>query len=162
MLRSSVSVRKPHLKYCIYPHHSAIVIFHQQNGQNDGRAQQFSSRQVAAPAEAGFILTRHWSDTPRGIEVRYWLATDNGPRHVSVPLQQAVGFVPHRELAESRPFINNIPGATLTAPQLKDFHQDDVSAVYCRQYRQLQQLEKQLGEQHLHLYEADIRPASAI
>ena len=93
----------------------------------------FPSRQVAAPAEAGFILTRHWSDTPRGIEVRYWLATDNGPRHVSVPLQQAVGFVPHRELAESRPFINNIPGATLTAPPLKDFHQDDVSAVYCRQ-----------------------------
>ena len=42
VLRSSVSVRKPHLKYCIYPHHSAIVIFHQQNGQNDGRAQQFS------------------------------------------------------------------------------------------------------------------------
>jgi len=118
----------------------------------------FPSRQVAAPAEAGFILTRHWSDTPRGIEVRYWLATDSGPRHVSVPLQQAVGFVPHRELAESRPFINNIPGTTLTARPLKDFHQDDISAVYCRQYRQLQQLEKQLGEQHLHLYEADIRP----
>lgn len=31
--KSSVSARKPHLKYCIYPHHSAIVIFSQRNGQ---------------------------------------------------------------------------------------------------------------------------------
>ncbi|WP_413494498.1 DNA polymerase II [Morganella psychrotolerans] len=117
-----------------------------------------SSRQVATPAEAGFILTRHWSDTPRGIEVSYWLATDNGPRYVSVPVQQAVGFVPHRELAESRPFIDNTQGATLTELPLRDFQRDAVSAVYCRQYRKLQQLEKQLGEMNLHLYEADIRP----
>ncbi|MHA0460524.1 class II aldolase/adducin family protein, partial [Escherichia coli] len=30
-------------------------------------------------AQAGFILTRHWRDTPQGTEVSFWLATDNGP-----------------------------------------------------------------------------------
>ncbi|MBA5859142.1 hypothetical protein, partial [Morganella morganii] len=58
----------------------------------------FPSRQVAAPAEAGCILTRHCSDPPRGIDVRYLLATDNRPLHGFVPLHQAVGFVRHREL----------------------------------------------------------------
>ncbi len=43
--------------------------------------------------EQGFILTRHWSDTPQGIAVSYWLATENGPRKVTVAKQYAIGFV---------------------------------------------------------------------
>ena len=30
----------------------------------------------------GFVLTRHWRDTASGIEVDFWLATDDGPQHV--------------------------------------------------------------------------------
>ncbi|WP_336886716.1 hypothetical protein, partial [Pseudomonas carnis] len=30
--------------------------------------------------QQGFVLTRHWRDTPTGTEVSFWLATDQGPR----------------------------------------------------------------------------------
>ncbi|WP_431768705.1 hypothetical protein, partial [Serratia marcescens] len=30
--------------------------------------------------QQGFLLTRHWRDTPAGTEVEFWLATDAGPR----------------------------------------------------------------------------------
>ena len=37
---------------------------------------------------AGFLLTRHWRDTPQGTELSFWLATDDGP--LLVTLNQAV------------------------------------------------------------------------
>ncbi len=39
-------------------------------------------------AQAGFLLTRHWRDTPSGTEVEFWLATDNGPLQVTLPLSK--------------------------------------------------------------------------
>ncbi|HHW2923158.1 DNA polymerase II, partial [Pseudomonas aeruginosa] len=46
----------------------------------------------------GFVLTRHWRDTPAGTEVAFWLATEQGPRQVRLPPQPSVAFV----LAEQR------------------------------------------------------------
>ncbi|MFL6607361.1 MAG: hypothetical protein ACJ8HF_03910, partial [Pseudomonas sp.] len=37
--------------------------------------------------QQGFVLTRHWRDTPAGTEVEFWLATDAGPRRVRLPVQ---------------------------------------------------------------------------
>lgn len=50
----------------------------------------------------GFVLTRHWRDTPAGTEVEFWLATDAGPRRVRLPHQPSVAFIPaeQREAAE--------------------------------------------------------------
>ncbi len=39
----------------------------------------------------GFVLTRHWRDTPAGTEVAFWLATEQGPRQVRLPPQPSVG-----------------------------------------------------------------------
>lgn len=41
----------------------------------------------------GFVLTRHWRDTPAGTEVAFWLATEQGPRQVRLPPQPSVAFV---------------------------------------------------------------------
>ncbi|WP_238569305.1 hypothetical protein, partial [Pseudomonas aeruginosa] len=38
----------------------------------------------------GFVLTRHWRDTPAGTEVAFWLATEQGPRQVRLPPQPSV------------------------------------------------------------------------
>ena len=38
-------------------------------------------------ARAGFLLTRHWRDTPNGTEIVLWLATDSGPQRVVLPPQ---------------------------------------------------------------------------
>lgn len=52
--------------------------------------------------QQGFVLTRHWRDTPAGTEVSFWLATDQGPRHIRLPVQPSVMFIPaaHRKPAE--------------------------------------------------------------
>lgn len=52
--------------------------------------------------QQGFVLTRHWRDTPAGTEVEFWLATDAGPRRVRLPHQPSVAFIPaeQREAAE--------------------------------------------------------------
>ena len=41
----------------------------------------------------GFVLTRHWRDTPNGTEVEFWLATDSGPRRIRLPPQPSVAFI---------------------------------------------------------------------
>ncbi|MCR8922278.1 hypothetical protein NO559_05810 [Dasania sp. GY-MA-18] len=40
----------------------------------------------------GFILSRHWRDTRQGIELSFWLATAQGPKHISFSGQEAVFF----------------------------------------------------------------------
>lgn len=42
---------------------------------------------------AGFLLTRHWRDTPQGTELTFWLATDDGPLEVTLPPQESVAFI---------------------------------------------------------------------
>lgn len=108
--------------------------------------------------EQGFILTRHWSDTPKGIVVSYWLATDHGPHKVTVPMQRAIGFVARQYETVLRSLVNKNPDIEIRPLELKDFERQPVFGVYCKQYRQLVQLEQQLKEHHIRLYEADIRP----
>lgn len=108
--------------------------------------------------EQGFILTRHWSDTPNGVVVSYWLATENGPRKISVAQQYAVGFVARQHEAILRQCVKHQPDIAIRPLPLKDFEHQPVFGVYCKQYRQLIQLEQQLKTHQVRLYEADIRP----
>ncbi|CAK9886071.1 MAG: DNA polymerase II [Candidatus Erwinia impunctatus] len=109
-------------------------------------------------ARAGFILTRHWRDTPDGVEISLWLATDLGARHVILPLQEAVAFIPQSFRTQTMQLLQNERHCRLSDLPLKDFHQRPVFALYCQQYRQLQRLEKRLTEHRIPVYEADIRP----
>lgn len=109
-------------------------------------------------ARQGFILTRHWRDTPSGIEIDYWLATDSGPQRVRLPLQQAVAFVPAMYNARVTALLSNERGWSLRPLAMQDFSCRPVEGLYCRQYRQIQRIEKILTESEISLYEADIRP----
>jgi len=108
--------------------------------------------------QQGFVLTRHWRDTAAGTEVDFWLATDAGPRHLRLPPQTSVAFIPaeQRELAEA--VLSGENGVALRALQLHDFSHRPVLGLYCRQYRQLLALEKRLRERGVDVYEADVRP----
>ncbi|GIZ13865.1 DNA polymerase II [Pseudomonas sp. NCCP-436] len=105
--------------------------------------------------QQGFVLSRHWRDTPDGIEVAFWLATDAGPRQVRLPYQEAVAFIPAKQRAQAEPLLQ---GGELRELALRDFHHRPVLGLYCRQYRQLLQLEKKLRQVGIDVYEADIRP----
>lgn len=50
---------------------------------------------------AGFLLTRHWRDTPQGSELSFWLAADDGPLQVTLPPQESVAFIPEAQQAQA-------------------------------------------------------------
>ncbi len=108
--------------------------------------------------QQGFLLTRHWRDTPAGTEVEFWLATDAGPRQLRLPPQTSVAFIPaeHRQRAEL--LLREERQVELKPLALTDFHHRPMLGLYCRQHRQLIKQEKLLREGGVTLYEADIRP----
>ncbi|VVE52004.1 DNA polymerase II [Pandoraea pneumonica] len=109
----------------------------------------------------GFLLTRHWRDTPAGTEVEFWLATDDGPQRVRLPVQTNVVFVPAEQRARVEALLRN-EGASaqyeLRELALTDFHRRPVLGVYCRHQRPLLKLEPLLRGAGIDVYEADIRP----
>ena len=108
--------------------------------------------------QQGFVLTRHWRDTPTGTQVEFWLATDNGPRHVRLPPQPSVAFIPvaHHQRAEA--LLRGERGVELRPLELLDFHHRPILGLYCQQHRQLMNIEKLLRKGGVDVYEADIRP----
>lgn len=108
--------------------------------------------------QQGFVLSRHWRDTPQGTEVAFWLATDAGPIQVRLPVQPSVAFIPAEQRAWAEPLLAGEQGAELRELALRDFRQRPVLGLYCQQYRQLLQLEKKLRQAGVDVYEADIRP----
>lgn len=111
-----------------------------------------------AQAQEGFLLTRHWRDTPQGTEIEFWLATDNGPLQVTLPPQESVAFIPEAHVEKVKQLLRGENGWRITPLELKDFHRQPVYGLYCRAHRQLMRYEKLLREAGVTLYEADIRP----
>jgi len=108
--------------------------------------------------QQGFLLTRHWRDTPAGTQVEFWLATDNGPRLLRLPLQTSVAFIPAVQREQAQALLANERGVELRPLGLKDFHLRPVLGLYCQQHRTLMDLDKQLRRAGLDAYEADVRP----
>ncbi|PWB32421.1 DNA polymerase II [Pseudomonas sp. SDI] len=108
--------------------------------------------------QQGFVLTRHWRDTPGGTHVEFWLATDQGPRQVRLPLQTSVAFIPAEQRERAEALLRNEREVELRPLALRDFAQRPVLGLYCRQHRQLIQLDKRLRGGGIDVLEADIRP----
>ena len=105
-----------------------------------------------AQAQEGFLLTRHWRDTPQGTEVEFWLATDNGPLQVTLPPQESVAFIPEAHVEKVKQLLRGENGWRITPLELKDFHRQPVYGLYCRAHRQLMRYEKLLREAGVTLY----------
>ncbi|KEY57608.1 DNA polymerase II [Serratia sp. DD3] len=112
---------------------------------------------MTAPQQ-GFVLTRHWRDTPAGTEVEFWLATDHGPQRLRLPTQTSVAFFPAEQRQQAELLLREERHIELKPLQLLDFHHRPVIGLYCRHYRQLLKLEKRLKEAGVQVFEADIRP----
>ncbi|MFZ5957369.1 DNA polymerase II [Pseudomonas knackmussii] len=109
-------------------------------------------------AQQGFVLTRHWRDTPAGTEVEFWLATDAGPRRLRLPIQTSVAFIPAEQRARAEHQLKNETGVELRPLGLRDFEQRPVLGLYCQQHRQLMDLDKRLRSAGIEVLEADVRP----
>lgn len=106
----------------------------------------------------GFVLTRHWRDTPAGTEVEFWLATDAGPRRVRLPHQPSVAFIPAEQRALAERLLHDEKNVELRPLALQDFEHRPVLGLYCQQHGQLMRLETALNRNGVDVYEADVRP----
>jgi DNA polymerase-2 len=106
----------------------------------------------------GFVLTRHWRDTPAGTEVEFWLATDAGPRRVRLPHQPSVAFIPAEKRAAAERLLHDEKNVELRPLALQDFEHRPVLGLYCQQHGQLMRLETALNRNGVDVYEADVRP----
>jgi DNA polymerase-2 len=109
-------------------------------------------------SQQGFILTRHWRDTPNGTEIEFWLATDDGPRKIRLAAQTSVAFAEARDRAAIEALLDTSGGIELRGLKLKTFEQEPVIGVYATRYKQLTALERTLRDHGIKMYEADIRP----
>ncbi len=108
--------------------------------------------------QQGFVLTRHWRDTPEGTEVEFWLATDSGPRQVRLPAQTSVAFIPAAQRERAETLLRGEKDVELRPLALCDFQHRPVLGLYCKQHRQLMRLDKALRKAGVDVLEADIRP----
>jgi len=108
--------------------------------------------------QQGFILTRHWRDTPAGTEVEFWLATDDGTRRLRLPWQSSTAFVPAAQREQAEALLRGERDVELRPLSLLDFQRRPVLGLYCNQHRQLIRIERTLRDAGVDVYEADIRP----
>lgn len=108
--------------------------------------------------QQGFVLTRHWRDTPAGTEVSFWLATDHGPRLIRLPVQTSVMFIPEAHRKPLDWLLKGERDIELRPLQLCDFHHRPVLGLYTRQHRQAMDVEKRLRAAGVDVYEGDVRP----
>ncbi|MFC6478349.1 DNA polymerase II [Pseudomonas asuensis] len=106
----------------------------------------------------GFVLTRHWRDTPAGTEIAFWLATDAGPIKVALSCQSSIAFIPAEQHDQATALIRGEPGIELRPLDLCDFRHRPVLGLYCTTYRQLLSLTEKFRAAGVEVYEADIRP----
>ncbi|MCF4998887.1 DNA polymerase II [Pseudomonas syringae] len=108
--------------------------------------------------QQGFVLTRHWRDTPAGTEVEFWLATDAGPRRVRLPHQPSVAFIPAEQREQAERLLHDEKNVELRPLELADFEHRPVLGLYCQQHGQLMRLETALNRAGVEVFEADVRP----
>jgi len=108
--------------------------------------------------QRGFVLTRHWRDTPAGTEVEFWLATDAGPRRVRLPHQPSVAFIPAEQREAAERLLHDEKNVELRPLALQDFEHRPVLGLYCQQHGQLMRLETAFNRNGVDVFEADVRP----
>ena len=106
----------------------------------------------------GFVLTRHWRDTPSGTHVEFWLATDQGPQVVRLPYQVSIAFIPATQRVQAEALLVNERNVELRDLALCDFQSRPVMGLYCQQHGQLIDIAQRLRRAGVEVFEADIRP----
>nr|WP_314644381.1 DNA polymerase II [uncultured Pseudomonas sp.] len=108
--------------------------------------------------QQGFVLTRHWRDTPAGTQVEFWLATDAGPQRIRLPHQPSVAFIPAARREQAEAVLRGEKNVELKPLALQDFEHRPVLGLYCQQHGQLMRLETALRKAGVEMFEADVRP----
>lgn len=97
----------------------------------------------------GYLLTRSWRDTPRGVQLTFWGATEAGPVRLVIEEQEPVCFIDRTQS------LTLPAGARREPRKLRLLGGGPVDVLYFRQQRDLQALRKS----GVLLAESDVKPA---
>jgi DNA polymerase-2 len=106
----------------------------------------------------GFLLTRQWRDTPEGISLEFWWATDQGAVCTQITQQESVFFVKRKDAVKIQKIISAFSSARMAEVALKNFKNHPVNAIYCKQQRTSRELQIALESESIAFWEADIKP----
>lgn len=112
----------------------------------------------AAQSGSGVLLTRQWRDTAQGIQLVFWLATENGSRQLVINAERAVCFVPQVFDDQIKKSLKDISGSECRALPMQDFLGRPVSACYFSRREDLRKTVEQWRAQGIDVYEDDILP----
>ncbi len=107
---------------------------------------------------AGFLLTRHWRDTPQGTELSFWLATDDGPLQVTLPPQESVAFIPEAQRAQAERLLQGGERAPLRPAGPERFPPSADCWPLLPRPSPVDASGEDAPRQRRHRYEGDIRP----
>lgn len=114
---------------------------------------------MTAQTLEGFLLTRHWRDTPAGIELEFWFTTAQGPLRVLVHGERSVFFLAESELPAARELLRGRADVEIKPVSLRNFSMQPVAGLYFRQQRQAREVADRLRAAGFDPLEADINPA---
>lgn len=106
----------------------------------------------------GFLLTRAWRDTPRGLELDFWWATASGPVRTRHTQQEAIFFIPAKKSAEAETILRDLSGWRSRLLPMKTREGKPVAALYFQRLSLAREAEKRLTSHTIPCWEADIRP----
>ena len=106
----------------------------------------------------GFLLTRQWRDSPSGIVLDLWFATEQGPQWVQVNGQESVMFLLRADAEAAEGILGSARGWRQSPVALKTFRNQDVNAFYFRSQRRSRNFRDRLDAAGIPHWEADIKP----
>ena len=110
----------------------------------------------------GFVLSRHNQDTEQGINLIYWLVTDDGPVCLRQTKQESVCFLPASAQPHAQKLLQSMGLSKsiwrLEAIALKTFQQEPAVALYMTNHKLFQQTCSVLRDAGIGLMEQDIQP----
>lgn len=106
----------------------------------------------------GFLLTRHWRDTPQGIRLDFWISTQRGVLEVSIRRQKAIFFIETRSASDVDALLQGLGEIEIKALELRTFKGHAASGVYFNSQQQLYRARDLLRQHAIACYESDIRP----
>jgi DNA polymerase II len=107
---------------------------------------------------SAFLLTRQWRDTPNGVALDFWWATDQGACWTQVTGQEIVFFVEQKDSEKINGLLKSARAWRMAEVGLKTFRNQPVNALYFKSMRAARDAQELLTTDQVNIWEADIRP----
>lgn len=108
--------------------------------------------------QQGFVLTRQWRDTPKGVDLEYWLATDSKPVKLVIAKQQVVFFISAQQHTEASRVLQTLPDWSCKQLDMQDFSMSPVWGYYFNSQKRLREAREMLFAAGCDPLESDVNP----